>query len=327
VLIPVVVAVVVGVVFFLAHWFVQSKTGGDTKTRHTRNALERIMEESQSKNAYGDAASESILRDEDNLAATFPLLIKLPFGRMIADLALKAGMRRQLHMLLVRFCVITAVVFFLGSKVSFLAGIRVILIAPAIGAFLTIRFLKKKVRKRNHLFLDKFPDVLDMIVRSVRSGFPLNTAIKLVAESMEAPVSTEFQIVADEIAMGRTIDQALGRLAERIDEQDIHFFVVVLNVQQETGGNLAEVINNLAQVIRKRKHLRMKIRAMTSEGRTTGLVLGALPVLLFGALYKVAPKHLEPLLYTTTGNYILATAVGLIVLALWIVNRMVDIDV
>ena len=103
-----------------------------------------------------------------------------------------------------------------------------------------------------------FPDVLDMIVRSVKSGFPLNTAIKLIAENMEPPVSTEFQQVSDEVALGRPLNHSLARLAERIPEQDIKFFVVVLNVQQETGGNLAEVIGNLSGIIRKRKHLRMK---------------------------------------------------------------------
>jgi tight adherence protein B len=145
--------------------------------------------------------------------------------------------------------------------------------------------------------------------------------------NLESPVKEEFQIVVDEIAMGRTMDQALSNLAARIDEPDINFFVVVLNVQQETGGNLSEVINNLSVVIRKRKQLRLKIRAMTSEGRATGWVLGALPLVVFAAIMKVAPTHLDPLLHTSTGNIILAIAAGLVVLALWIVRRMVDIDI
>lgn len=325
-LIPLIIGLSVGVVFYIANSYLQSKFAGETKTRHTKNALERIMEEAQSSEAYV-GKDASIMRDGDDLAEIFPIMTRLPMGRELATLALKAGMQNQGMVLFIRAAIIVIVVLFLGSKVQFLSGIKSFILAPLLAWFLTLRFLKKKVKKRNDAFLDKFPDVLDMIVRSVKSGFPLNTAIKLVAESMEPPVSSEFQIVADEISMGRTIDQALARLADRIDEPDIHFFVVVLNVQQETGGNLAEVINNLAQVIRKRKQLRLKIKAMTSEGRTTGVVLGALPVLLFGVLYKIAPKHLEPLLITTTGNYILASAVGLVVLALWIVNRMVDIDV
>jgi tight adherence protein B len=326
VLTALVVGGTVGLVFLLTYGFLQKKVGGDTKTRHTRNALERIIEEAQASDMYG-ASGASILREGDNLALSFPLMTKLPMGKEFARLTLKAGMQDQVTFVAFRAFIIFIGIIVIGSKIPFLAGIKALALAPLVAWFMTLRFLKKKVKKRNDMFLDKFPDVLDMIVRSVRSGFPLNTAIKLVAESMEAPISTEFQIVADEISMGRTIDQALARLADRIDEPDIHFFVVVLNVQQETGGNLAEVINNLAQVIRKRKQLRLKIRAMTSEGRTTGLVLGALPVILFAVLYKVAPSHIEPLLITRTGNYILAISVGLVALALWIVNRMIDIDV
>lgn len=326
-LFPIIIASIVGVVFLLSFSVIQARSAGEVKTRHTKNALERVITEATESNVFGDLSSASILRDGDNISAIFPRISRLPGGRNFASLILKAGLKDNMSTIVIRALIVFLIVVYLGTKISFLAGARGLVAAVIASGLLTLRFLKKKVRKRNDAFLDKFPDVLDMIVRSVRSGFPLNTAIKLISESMEDPVKEEFQIVADEIAMGRTVDQALARLAERIDEPDIHFFVVVLNVQQETGGNLAEVINNLAQVIRKRKQLRLKIRAMTSEGRTTGMILAALPICLFGVLYKVSPRHLEPLLYTKTGNYILALAVGLIVLALWIVNKMVDIDV
>jgi len=129
------------------------------------------------------------------------------------------------------------------------------------------------------------------------------------------------------VSYGRTLPEALLRMSRRIDEQDLHFFVVVLSVQQETGGSLAEVLANLSSVIRKRKQLRQKIHALTSEGRTTSYILGGLPVMEFCILYWVSPGYLDPLFATLTGNIILGIAIGLIVSAMWVVRAMINIDI
>lgn len=166
-----------------------------------------------------------------------------------------------------------------------------------------------------------------MIVRSVRSGFPITTAFKMVAENMEPPVKEEFAQVVNEIAMGRTITDTLTRLGERIQEPDINFFVVVLSVQQETGGNLSEVIGNLSNIIRKRKQLRMKIKAMTSEGRATAVILGSLPFVIFFVLYFMRRDYLEPLWKERTGQMLLGGSLGMVALCMWIVNQMINIDI
>ena len=166
-----------------------------------------------------------------------------------------------------------------------------------------------------------------MIVRSVRSGHPLNSAMRMIAENMDNPVKEEFKQVVDEVSYGRSLPEALNRLAQRIDEPDLNFFVVVLSVQQETGGSLAEVLSNLSSIIRKRRQLRLKIRALTSEGRATSYVLGGLPVVEFIALYFVTPAYLDPLFDTIQGNVILGVAAGLILIAMWIVRAMVNIDI
>ncbi len=319
------VAATVGLVFFLAYSFFERKAGGEHTTRHTRNALQRIVEESYVSDDSGDGTS--ILRDDVFASPVLRFLGKLPSGDAIVSLIVKSGKGQDAFFVVLMTIAIFLFLLTVLGRIALFAGFKAFLIASVGSLFLMRKYLKGRIRKRNNQFLDKFPDVLDMIVRSVKSGFPLNTALKLVAESMESPVKQEFQLVVDEIAMGRSIDVALSNLASRIDEPDIHFFVVVLNVQQETGGNLAEVINNLSVVIRKRKQLRLKIRAMTSEGRATGWVLGSLPVIVFFAILKVAPKHLDPLLDTQTGNYILAAAAGMVVSALWIVRQMIDIDI
>ena len=126
------------------------------------------------------------------------------------------------------------------------------------------------------------------------------------------------------VALGSPLIDALQRLSLRVDEPDIRFFVVVLTVQQEVGGNLAEVLSNLSGIIRKRKHLRMKVKAMTSEGRATTWVLAALPVFVTTAIYFTTPTHLTPFITSPTGNLLLAAAIGIVLFGLAIVRKMVN---
>jgi tight adherence protein B len=172
-----------------------------------------------------------------------------------------------------------------------------------------------------------FPDVLDMCVRSLRSGFPISAAMRMVAENMDPPVSTEFKQVVEEMEAGRSVIEALTRMSRRVNEPDVNFFIVVLKVQQETGGNLSEVISNLSRIIRQRKQLRMKIIALTSEGRTTAYILSSLPVLIFSALYFIQRDYLEPLWTTYNGKIILGIVISLIVGGHMIVNKMIKIEV
>lgn len=198
-------------------------------------------------------------------------------------------------------------------------------------AFITLtvpkKYVKWRIDKRTEVFLEAFPDALDMIVRSVRSGHPLNTALKMIAENMAPPISTEFKQVVDEISYGRSVSEALFKLSERIDQTDISFFVVVLAVQQETGGNLAEVLSNLSNIIRKRKQLRLKIKALTSEARLTAWVLGSLPGLLLLTLSVMSPGYLDPLFKTEKGKNLLLVAGTMVGGAVMLIRRLMRIDI
>ena len=149
----------------------------------------------------------------------------------------------------------------------------------------------------------------------------------MLAENAEEPVRSEFRQVTDEIALGRSMPQALSRLASRINEPDIRFFVVVLTVQQETGGNLAEIVSNLSGIIRKRKQIRLKIRAMTSEGKATGIILGALPVFVFCMLYFMQPGYLDPFFNDPLGMKFFGSAIALIVVCYFVVKQMINVDI
>lgn len=293
---------------------------------HTRNALKELIESSQASMSTVGDAKDSILKDQFSEEPEFIKgFYSLPFLRNLYTAQVQAGYQKQsvalMFMLIALLFISTGLFLFSGF------GPASLFMAPIATYIIPYKFFKYKVRKRNESFIFLFPDVLDMIVRSVRSGFPITTAFKMVAENMEAPVNHEFQQVVSEIAAGRSVNETLNRLAARINEPDINFFVVVLSVQQETGGNLAEVISNLSSIIRKRKQLRLKIRAMTSEGRATAWILSSLPVFVFFALYFLRREYLEPLWKERMGQLILGGAIGLVFSCMWVVNQMIDIDI
>jgi tight adherence protein B len=292
-------------------------------TEHTKNMMMALESDSQAE-AQAAVDAPSILRsqgfEETNLTRLFFLL---PGSKKFYPLMQRAGIGHQVE----RFLVVQVVIFILMSFLLRGLGIKGIVLALAIAYFTAYWRVKRRIRKRNNAFLAAFPDALDMIVRSVRSGYPLNGAIRMVAENMQPPVSTEFKRVADETAYGSSLIESLVRMSQRVDEPDVRFFVVMLTVQQDVGGNLSESLNNLSGIIRKRRHLRMKIKAMTSEGRATAYVLGSMPPALFGIIHLLQPKHLEPLFNTNTGNIMLGCAIGILVLGATIVWRLVTPEV
>lgn len=182
----------------------------------------------------------------------------------------------------------------LGAGVSgFAIGIGVIQLSIALGlcfgAGIPMIVLSHMASKRKKRMQEQFPVALDIFVRGLRSGHPIASALDLLTKEMEDPLGTEFGLVVDEISYGADMRDALQNMADRWGIDDIQMFVVSLSVQNETGGNLAEILANLSNVIRERHTMYMKVRALSSEGRMTALILTALPILAFSALFLTNP--------------------------------------
>lgn len=314
---------------YIAFVYFFPKAIPEDETLRTKHALKELMESTQAAESGVNESAGSrnaILRDQfKEESALVQSFYSLPFLNALYTAQVQAGYQRQtpvIMMLLVALVFAFTAFFLFGGfgPMSLVLGVVFAYLVP-------FKYFRRKVRKRNEQFINLFPDVLDMIVRSVRSGFPITTAFKMVAENMEAPVNQEFQQVVSEISAGRSVNETLTRLSARISEPDISFFAVVLSVQQETGGNLAEVVSNLSHIIRKRKQLRLKIRAMTSEGRATALILGALPVFVFFVLYFMRREYLEPLWQESLGQILLGISISLVLSCMWLVNQMIDIDI
>lgn len=158
-----------------------------------------------------------------------------------------------------------------------------------VGFALPVLVLRRARNKRIQKFATQLSDALDMIVRSLRAGHPTTVAIGLVAREMPDPLGTEFGIVSDEITFGLSLEQAVRKLSERVGFEGLHLLSVSLSIQSKTGGNLTEILSNLSSVLRERRKMRLKIRALSAEGRVSAWIISLFPVLMFGILYVVAP--------------------------------------
>lgn len=315
-------ALVIGILSYVVFIVLFPKAVQDEGNNYMAQALDRLYEENRAQELDATKVLREQLNEEHPIVQ---FIFNLPIAKRLYEIALQAGYSGNLAnviILVLSYGSISAVFLYLIGQ-----PVLAMLALPLGGYFFTIRHCKKRIKKRNRKFLDQFPDALDMIVRSVKSGFPLSVALQMLGENTEDPLREEFRQVVDEVAAGRPLSQALAKLASRINEPDIRFFVVVLTVQQETGGNLAEIIGNLSHVLRKRKQLRHKIHAMTSEGRATGIILGALPFVVFFALYFIQPDYLKPFFYDPLGHIILGSVIGLLVTCFFVVKQMIDVDI
>ena len=188
----------------------------------------------------------------------------------------------------------------LGILALVAAGLMVkgapLLLSVLVGAFLGIggphfavgRMIKRRINKFN----TNFPDAIELMVRGLRSGLPITETLGIVAGEISGPVGEEFRMVSDKMKIGRTMEAALQDTADRLGTPEFQFFVITLAIQRETGGNLAETLSNLADVLRKRAQMKLKIRAMSSESKASAYIIGALPFTVFGLVYMINPKYM-----------------------------------
>ena len=157
--------------------------------------------------------------------------------------------------------------------------------AGVVGALLPLMFLQFRANRTRKKMQDQFPVALDVFVRGLRAGHPIAAALDLLTVEMPDPIGSQFGVVVDEVTYGAELRDALQAMADRWDLEDMHMFVVSLSVQAETGGNLAEILDNLSTVIRERHSMMLKVRALSSEGRMTAIMLTVLPVFAFAMLF------------------------------------------
>ena len=183
------------------------------------------------------------------------------------------------------------------------------------------------IRKRINDFTSKFPEAIELLVRGLKSGLPVGETLGVVAREIPGPVGEEFKIVTEKIKIGKTMEDALQDTADRLGTPEFQFFVITLAIQRETGGNLAETLSNLADVLRKRAQMKLKIRAMSSESKASAYIVGSLPFVVFGLVWSVNPEYLSG--FFVEQRLMIAGVIGLVWMGIGvgIMAKMVSFEI
>ena len=183
---------------------------------------------------------------------------------------------------------VIALLIFLKTGAFLLAfGVGVL-----IGAGIPHMVVSHMIKRRTNQFNVKFADAIELLVRGLRSGLPVTETLSVVATEVDGPVGEEFKGVVERIKIGRTMEDALQATADKLGIPEFNFFCITLAIQRETGGNLAETLSNLADVLRKRSQMKLKIRAMSSESKASAYIVGALPFIVFGLILWINPGYI-----------------------------------
>lgn len=291
--------------------------------RGTRKRLEDVS----ANDIMQEGVAPVILRDME--ASSLPLLNwlveKIPALRALDALLVQADASMRLAPFLSIMFLVGGVLGIAAWNISDLwwAG----LCTFAFGAMVPVMVLVNKKRRRVAAFEKQFPDALDILTGALRAGLAFSGAIQVLAEETPEPVSKEFAIVFEENRLGLDMKEALRKLADRIDNAELRMFVTAVILQRETGGNLAEILEGTAHIIRERFRILGEVRAMTAQQRFSGLILTLLPVGMAGLFTVMAPDYMKALITDPVGPYIIGGALTMQIIGYLIIRKIVDIKV
>ncbi len=320
------------VVFAAVLLAVESGVGSMVRSRRGGKALNERLRLIASGVDRGEVVSR--LRRDDPSGTTLPGPIGALSRHLNAMLG-GAGLRIPTERLLAYMVLATALMFLFGWMFAWWGGVtlnvgKLLLLATfalAAGFGLPMMFFSRLADRRRKKLVAQFPVALDVFVRGLRAGHPVSSALEILTEEMPDPIGSEFGIAVDETTYGADLRDALQSMADRCGVDDMQMFVVSLSVQSETGGNLAEILENLSQVIRDRASMMLKVRALSSEGRMTALLLTALPIMAFVGLFLLSPAFY---LDVADDPAFVPGFIGLIILyfiGFFTIRKMVDLKV
>lgn len=260
---------------------------------------------------------QTLLRERGFRNETNPVL------RQFGDWLTQTGVpveRKSLVLAFLALCVVWILIFsqMLGI------GLAALVLAVLAAAGVMILYLARKRSQRIVAFTEQLPDAIDIIVRGVRVGLPFSSAITLVAREMADPIGTEFGILADEVTFGLNAKAALENLYRRVGQEDLLFLTISLSVQNQTGGNIGEILGRLSSLMRRRAAMRLKVKALSAEGRLSGLFLSGLPILLLLVISFFSPKYYDPILSSQILKPAIFLGLFLLIVGNVIMYRMVN---
>jgi tight adherence protein B len=273
---------------------------------------------------------ESVRRNkQDSSIASFDRLIKraLPNVNLLRLRLMRSGWRLKIGDYLLISLVIGAVstgaitfAFDLSMLINGLSGI-------VLGVGLPHVVLSRRIAGRTRKFITLLPEALDLIVRGIRSGLPASEALRTIGDEIQDPVGTEFREVTDQMRIGVAMDEALWATAKRLAIPEFNFLVISLSIQQETGGNLAEILEKLSDMVRRREQMRLKVKAMSSEARASAMIIGSLPFIMAGVISFVNPEYMSTLWNDPRGWVMIGVGLTSLLIGLGIMAKMIKFDI
>lgn len=284
-------------------------------------ALERLQEVEAAM-----LASRGILRDESvsEVQALDRMLAGREFTVRLADQLRRAASDLSVGNFVLRSAISVLLGFLVGR---WLWGSWGQVIGLAIGAAIPVVILHRAVSKRARAFSDQLPDALDMLVSAMKAGYSFQAAMKFIGEEIPAPLGPEFLRFYEEQRLGVEVRTALMALQHRVNDLDLRMFVTAVLIQRETGGNLSEILERIATLMRDRAALKGEIETLTAESRLSARIMSVLPFFVFGVVWLYDPGFLKPLLEASIGPWLLAGAVTSVFLGYFVMNRIADVNV
>jgi len=185
----------------------------------------------------------------------------------------------------------------------------------------------RQIAKRTKKFSSLLPEALDLIVRGVRSGLPVSETMKTIGEEIADPVGSEFRRISDQTKIGVSMDEAMWATAKRLQIPEFNFLVISMSIQQETGGNLAEILENLSNMVRRREQMRLKVKAMSSEARASAMIIGSLPFIMCALISFINPRYMSTLFTDPRGWIMIAMGLTSLLVGIFIMAKMVRFEI
>ena len=226
-----------------------------------------------------------------------------------------------------KFLIISAGLAVMAGAPAFLLGVNPLIslgLAFVVGFGLPRFFLNSAIARRQKKFTAHFADAMDFIVRGVRTGLPLNDCLKIIAHESPNPLGSEFRRVVEGESVGIPIEVCLEQLYERMPISEVNFFATVLNIQKSTGGNLGESLANLSAVLRGRKILREKIKALSAEAKMSAIIIAALPIVVMLLVTIMSPDYMNELYFTPTGQRNMMVGAGMMFMGTFMMRKMIN---
>ena len=326
-----VIAIVVGGGAFVATTALAFAAAGGTQSSLRKRArlLTQRQKSGPSARVPGKPAATSLKKAEARSVPFLESLAKrfLPRQSVLRDRLARTGYNCAIGTYLL-ICAVMALLVFAAAAISLhLAAAPAALVGVVAGLGLPhvgVSFLARRYRGK---FVAVLPEAVDLMVRGLKSGLPVTESIASVAREMQPPLGTEFRRVADGVRFGRSLEEVLWETAKRLEVAEFNFFVISLSIQRETGGNLAETLGNLSDILRRRRQMRLKIRAMSSEAKASAWILGSLPFAMFGIVYCVNPGYASTLFTDPRGMMMVGAGLVSLGIAITVITKMIRFEI